>query len=390
MKHKSPIISLLLISVILSGTLACTFTIRSQNPLPTGIVLDETSAAVNTPTHTPLVLLQTPLATYTPIPSNTPPPSTTATPAPVLRRLTTGGCCVEPFFSPDGERILFIDKPNADAPTGLWYTDREANLPQFYTDKLGVFSADLSLRAFPQNGTTIVERLADGTRWTIPNSGRPVSFSPDGTQLAWTGGQSGPPFDTALREIWLSNIDGSQARQLIRLYGGGFAGWLADGNILVSGRVEFNGSDGLWTVTTDGIAANLVESERIRSESISPGGSWVIYQQLFSADPGNNGIFAVKTDGSRRFQIPLFGAYRWRDDSRLLLIPLEMDATDHRVIQINLEDGSQCTITDPLATGFKVANGDWTVSPGGNAIAFVSAEDHNIWMMTIPPNLCRG
>jgi Tol biopolymer transport system component len=41
-------------------------------------------------------------------------------------------------------------------------------------------------------------------------------------------------------------------------------------------------------------------------------------------------------------------------------------------------------ITDPSITSFKIANGDWSVSPDSQMIAFVSADDGNIWILELP------
>jgi hypothetical protein len=41
-------------------------------------------------------------------------------------------------------------------------------------------------------------------------------------------------------------------------------------------------------------------------------------------------------------------------------------------------------LTEPGVSPFKIANGDWRVSPGGDEIIFVSAEDRNIWKIGLP------
>jgi Tol biopolymer transport system component len=41
-------------------------------------------------------------------------------------------------------------------------------------------------------------------------------------------------------------------------------------------------------------------------------------------------------------------------------------------------------LTDPALTPFRVAGGDWSPSPDGNRVVFVSADDHNLWVMDVP------
>ena len=325
--------------------------------------------------------LQTPLPSQTPAP---PTPTVQPTPAAILRQLTTGGCCVQPFWSPDGMRVLYIDRPSPDLPAGIWGVGLEGGQPELYMQQLGLYSPDLTLRVFPQSGQTIVERVEDGSRWTIPSGGRQVSFSPDSSMVAWTAGPSGPPFDTPVRQVWVSQVDGSQARQVATLVGGGFAGWFPDGRLLVNGRIDpAQPEQGYWAAPLDGSAPfEITRGTRLRGASISPGGSWLVYQITF-AQPEENGIWVANTRTGQRSRLGLFGAYRWRDDAHLLIAPLEPGAASHRLIQVDAATGEQQPLTDPSWLPFKISNGDWAVSPDGQHIAFVSAADRNIWVIDL-------
>jgi len=323
-----------------------------------------------------------------PTASSTPQPS--PTPAAVIEPLTQGGCCVQPFWSPDGQSVMFIDKPGPRDPAGIWAVDLQGGSPRFVTDKLGVYSPDRQLFAYPQGGLAYVERVADRQRWTIPNGGRAVTFSPDGEHLAWTGGQSGPPYDTARRQVWISRYDGSQERALVSVFGGGFAGWFPDGRLLVSGRIDPNESgEAFWVLDPlDGNLREIARGSRLRGGSLSPQGSWLLYQVTFSENPHENGLWVANTGSGERIRLELYGAARWRDDGRLLVIPLDLQAGLHSLWQVDLQQGDAAAarlLVDPLVTPFKVANGDWTVSPDGAYIAYVSAQDQNIWLIRLPP-----
>jgi len=80
----------------------------------------------------------------------------------------------------------------------------------------------------------------------------------------------------------------------------------------------------------------------------------------------------------------VFGGYKWRDRARLLVVPLELDQPSHRLLQIWTDSGAMMFLTDPAATPFKIASGDWSISPDGTKIVFNSAQDGNIWVLELP------
>ena len=320
-------------------------------------------------------------------PTSTLPPSPSPTPTPTIRQLTSGGCCVEPFWSPEGKQVLFIDRPAQDMPSGIWGIDAQGGEPQFITNQLGIFSDDMLLRAYPENGGTFVQDLSTGEIWRIPNGGRAVSFAPDNTWLAWTAGQTGPPFDTAQREVWISRVDGSEAQQVFGGTRAGFGGWFPDGRMLVSGLVgDGSREQALWILTLGGQEdmVELARGNRVREIRISPSGEWVAYVVTFSADPAQDGFWLVNTITVEQRRLDVFGGYKWRDEQNLLVIPLDFEQPINQLLQVEASTGQVRALTEPGVTPFKIANGDWRVSPGGDEIIFVSAEDRNIWKIELP------
>ena len=70
----------------------------------------------------------------------------TMTPTPALQRLTTGGCCTQPFWSPDSQQVLFIDQPPPDAPLGIWGVSLNPPdaTPALLTQRVAFYSRDLT------------------------------------------------------------------------------------------------------------------------------------------------------------------------------------------------------------------------------------------------------
>jgi hypothetical protein len=360
----------------------------TSTPMPTQATA--TVSPVPSPTVSP-----SPSPTVTPSPLPSPTPSPSPTPAPVLTRLTSGECCTQPFWSPDSQAVLFIDKPNADAPTGIWGVPitQPGATPQLFTERIAAYTDDLMMVIGYGGSETTIEQL-DGPlsdtvveRWTVPARGRPVAISPGGTQIAWSVSNGDVPVERRVTEIWVANLDGSDARSVVRLSRGGFGGWISDEVLLLTGRESL---DSRVTVAytyslIDGSTVELMRSERSRGYAMSPDRRWMVVFVTFSENPADNGLWLVRTDGTEKRQLgqDLFGDFAWRDKDRLLIIPFKPNADYHEFWQYDVETGQVSRLTDPEVTPLKIANGDWQVSPDGRSVAYVESSDKNIWLLTL-------
>ncbi len=61
-----------------------------------------------------------------------------------------------------------------------------------------------------------------------------------------------------------------------------------------------------------------------------------------------------------------------------------MGGGQSNVAALGLATGEARQLTDPATTPFKIANGDWRVSPDGRYVAFVESSDRNIWVIALP------
>jgi hypothetical protein len=320
-------------------------------------------------------------------------PTPTATPfAPTLVQLTEPGCCAQPFWSADGREVWFIDQPGAGEPTGLYGVDIETGERRLVSEQIGLPSPDGAYRAYlSDEGQTVVEEVESGERYVIPSSGRRVFFSPGSERLAWAEFTPGAGnFDQMEVTIKLANLDGSDDRELITLIGGGIAGWLDDDRLLLVGRVPGSDPDlALFSLSVeDGSRVNLMLNQRIYTVRIAPGGEWVLYTVAFGEGQlaESDGLWVVRTDGTLRFKLETVGSAQWRDESRLLIIPLELDAPSHQLWQFDTETGEALPLIDPAQLSFRVSAGEWAVSPTGEHLVFLSAEDESLWLIDLPPD----
>ncbi|HEY3288573.1 MAG TPA: hypothetical protein VGK87_00460 [Anaerolineae bacterium] len=335
------------------------------------------------------------ILTPTPLPT---PVIATATPVqtkniePVFSQLTTGGCCVQPFFSPDATRVLYLDKPSPGATTGLWSVPVSQPLapPELFSTRVGPFSADMAYNVFLQNGRTTVERTKDAKQWVIDNGGRRVMFSPDEASISWMVSEDAGNFDIRRSDIWLAGIDGSAPRQVATLYGGGIQAWLSDSNhMLVSGKAKRDDVTSTLSLLslTDGSQRKLIDAERPRSIALSPGDRYIAYYISQARDEKQDGMFILDLTltSPQPQRIDFFGAYHWCSPTKLYYIPLKLAASANELWRYDVTTGqSTQVITADALSPFKVGNGDWDVSANGRQIVYLNGRDHNIWLVTLP------
>ena len=291
--------------------------------------------------------------------------------------------------------MLFIDRPSPDAPLGIWGVDatRDGAAPELLTERIAIYAAGLSFVLEYGRGQTSIERLEGPLaetaveRWTVPAGGRPVSISPGRTHIAWQIHNEDLPVERRIAQIWVANLDGTDARSVATLPRGGIGGWVSDDLLLLVGRESLESRETIvYTLSlTDGATVELVRSERPRGYWLSPDGLWMAYYITFSEDQAENGLWLARTDGTARRQLEraLLGSFEWRDAHRLLMVPFRPDAVYHELWEYDVETDKARRLTDPAVTSFKIANADWQVSPDGRRVAFVESSDYNIWVLTL-------
>jgi murein DD-endopeptidase MepM/ murein hydrolase activator NlpD len=314
--------------------------------------------------------------------------------SPALQQLTTGGCCTQVFWSPDAQSVLFIDRPTLTRPAGIWAVDTGLLGPaRLFSERIAFYTANLAYRLVLQGNTTSIELLSQpagpaSQRWNVPARGRLVSLSPNRTRIAWQISDESVPVESRNADIWIANLDGSQARSVASLARGSILAWASDDVLIVSGRESRQSREQVfWAVAlSDGGRTELARSDRLRGGVVSPDGTWLAYFIALSESSTQNGLWLVRTDATHRIQLgpELFGAYEWRDADRLLVIPLEPEAISHTFWEYDVRSGTARRLTDPEVTPLKVANNDWAVSPDGRYVAFVESRDDNIYRLTLP------
>lgn len=323
----------------------------------------------------------------------TPLPSPTPVPQPRLRRLTGGGCCTRPFWSPDSLQVRFIDRPPS-RPVGVYGVDvKRPSTPILVTQWIVNASENGDFYIYPDGDVTVVQRAATDEKYVIANGGRPVSVSPEGQRLLWQVVDQRGDFDRRRSQTWVANVDGGDARVVAETVGMSQSQWIDERRILLVGLPladqPYLIAIATLTLDTEG-GDQLVEiahTARPRGTLLSPQGHWLIYLLTFQPSAADDGLWLVPTDGSQPpRKLDFFGSYRWRDEAHLLYVPLEPGVESHTLWEYDVLDAESRRLTDPAQTPFKIANDDWTVSPDGRYVVFVSAADHNLWLIDLEPD----
>jgi len=363
-------------------------TVAPRSPIPTqmGATAVAPTRVVNPTTFTAPTLV-TPDAT----PTNQPPTAQptlvpTATPVPArFTQLMNGGCCVNPGWLPDSASVVFIDKPQADAPAGMYRVAlSKPNVSELWSERIAFYTPQFDYAQIPEPAGTRLIRVRDGQEWRIKNGGRMVQISPDRTRLVWTETRETFPLENRVSNIMLANLDGSEPQRILQTLRGGVNGWLDENRLLVSGRAARDSFDATMFVydLRDKTQTQIVQAERIRLTALSPDGAWLVYGITNDADASRNGLWLARTDGTAARRLDFFGPVQWRDAAHLIYAPFELNAP-HAFFEYDVETDTTRRLTPPDQP-FKIASGDWAVSPDGKKIVLVNAADNNLWVWQLP------
>lgn len=327
----------------------------------------------------------------TPAFTMTAPVTMVAGPFPAIRQLTTGECCTSPYWNAEGSEIRFIDQPAPDLPLGVWGVpiEQAGQPPRLVTQRLGVYNSEGTLMAYPHQGMTIIERVADGESWSINTQGHPLNFTPNG-QLLWMVDDAETSWRANQTDIWLSEVDGSNPRRLTTLYRGSPQVWLPNNQVLVTTYQPPTGTLLSTLSLDDGRLTELTYLPRMRDEALSQDRRFLSYMVRQDEDITLNGMWLLDLQDPtlQPKKLPFFGAYRWRDDHRIVYIPFDPAATAHQFYEYNVLSGQSRPL--PAADGqpspLMIANNDWHISPDGRKIALVATQNrqlNGIWVVEL-------
>ncbi|MFN8447570.1 MAG: hypothetical protein U0521_02955 [Anaerolineae bacterium] len=182
-----------------------------------------------------------------------PPLANVANPLPErwqMRRLAYDGCCSGAWWGGASQLFVIDGSPNQRAAIFAWNTAPEVdpaaslvglNMPA----PPPLASPDGSLQVRRDGSQIVICRVADGSEWTVETQNTLPAISADSSRLMWEIAQDMQPGeDRARTQIWVSDVDGTDARQIAN-EPGGYARWLDGSRLLLGARQEQTTA---WTV----------------------------------------------------------------------------------------------------------------------------------------------
>ncbi len=204
-----------------------------------------------------------------------------------------------------------------------------------------------------------LQRLTATTATDLPGS-----YSPDGTQIAFTSTRDG------FAQVYVMNVDGSDVRRLTDTPGPKETPrWTPDGRRIVYAAQEMRRMQ-VWIMNADGTGhRQLTPEASVNSHpAVSPDGRLIAF--LSTRERGGPHVFVMNVDGTDQ-QIASAPEWRasspaWFPDGRLGYLVEVRDGrtTHHIVVRRDLATGQDEQIA---STGAPIAN--FAVSPDGRHLA---------------------
>ena len=183
--------------------------------------------------------------------------------------------------------------------------------------------------------------------------------------------------------IWISNVDGSDTREIISGQGLS-ASWLDNDRLLI----RIAGEGRLTTLSVydvrDANAFQIGAWQNIRNLSVAPNGGRLMFYITRQDNPADDGVYVVETSADAVAQrLSWFGAWRWRDADSVYYLPFVPENSNHSLAYYHIPSGENRMLITPSDIQFTVMNGDWDVSADGRRIVFQNALDQNMWLLEI-------
>jgi Tol biopolymer transport system component len=243
----------------------------------------------------------------------------------------TGFNAIDPSWSPDGSRIAFANAPGSQC--GGFDPDSDCIANHGHYDVYTINVDGTGLTRLTQN----------------PLNDREPSWSPDGSQIAYSSGQDETNFGAP--EIYKMNPDGTNQTRLTSSAGAPgdhHPNWSPDSQTIVFSSARDFGNEDVWVMNADGSNQSRVTTNAARGlfPVWSPDGQRVAFTSDASGDAYN--VYTIDPDGTDRTRVTTGTGARdlwpdWQpaftqppDCSRVTATPSVLARTDRQFVTVTL------------------------------------------------------
>jgi Tol biopolymer transport system component len=278
-----------------------------------------------------------------------------------VAQVTPSGFFFHPRWSPDGERIWFLNG-----------------------------SARSTLGSVPSSGGAVSNLQTGSVQETPPGGGNVIS--PDGKQVVFAGSEVGKDGKFSNVGLWIMPLEGGEAIRLtepLQNQQDRYPCWSHDGKVLFFTREQYpQESADIYTVSAEGGEARPITSasDQVTFSSVacSPDGKWIAYFSRDSSLSEGKSVQCIKIkpiDGgparlvTRVHHLSGHEELCWSPDSTLLAY-----SSNTKIWMVPVNGGEPEQVATGLASLY-ATNLSW--SPDGRTFAFVGSRivDPELWLM---------
>ncbi len=302
-----------------------------------------------------------------------------------MRQLGFDRCCWAHWWDPVNPDALYVidGSPGTRASVSRWSANAGSMDAIVSEAPPAITSPDGRYNIYNNNGYARIVDTTDDSEIRTPLLGATPAINPDNTAITWTttAGTTIPGQGRPIASVWVADMDGYNARQLITR--AGVRGqWLDSNRLLIITRG--NSQDTTLSVydLRDDSETPLGTFINLRNLSVAPGGNHLLFHLLWQEVPETSGIYLLHTQGESPAQmLDWFGAWRWRDSTTLYYLPFDPNTPYHTLASYDIQTGDSHIHITPDDIPFTIMNGDWDVAADGQRIVFQNAADWNMWLL---------
>jgi WD40-like Beta Propeller Repeat len=245
-----------------------------------------------------------------------------------------------PYWSPDGSQIAFLGNTDPMAPGEIYLVNADGGALRKLTDDPSMFKG--SPAWFPDGSqiTYMASNTGHSGLYTVPDDGGTqrlvmeleadashISWSPDGSRLAYTNTVDKHDWQIANTDIYVMNSDGSGQTRLTdspRL--DSEPEWSPDGSKILFTTQREGPATAIYMMNADGSEAQpVIPGHRCAMSALpnspvclgdeqpawSPDGTMIAFVGFAQVDPGFSDVFVVNADGTNERRLTYTEDFEW-------------------------------------------------------------------------------